>query len=142
MPDMKMNRDFILNTKNGVKVFFTKDEPAWVVPRAVEEARRFGAEFVNEDDKAKIEETENVKKNEVKRAPVGDELDDKLRSVLEEFIMRNSRDDFTASGTPKMDLVKAQLGFDVSKAAVSKVWTAMTNEREGRAIESSSDESV
>lgn len=141
MPLMKMNRDFILRGTMIPTIFFKAKVETWVATHAVSAAVKYGAEFVDEEtETSHKEEMESNVAKQPKPAPVGDELEAKVMSVFEELVAVNDRETFTASGTPKMDVLKSKLGFDIAKKDADFYWKKMSQKLAGKDIPESNDD--
>lgn len=136
MPNMIMSRDFTLVGVTFNTIRFTKGEPTWVSPAAVQEALRFGAEFVEDDAKSALNEALGKAPVEPKPVPQGQDLVDAVTPVFESLVTKNAREDFTASGTPRMDVLKNLLQFDIQKKDAEHLWTKFMQERTGNVLAS------
>jgi hypothetical protein len=115
MPEMIMLRDYVLASTQGLSVRFTKNISVYVPPELVSEAMEKGA--VPSDGKGVAFEEE--KPVEV---PVGSEREALVAEAVRELVAKNDADDFGANGSPKVQSVKRELGFDVDRDEVQAAW--------------------
>jgi len=115
---MKMARDFTLITRRGYIVEFKKDEPVSVPGLAVEEAIEKGAGFCEEDEGFFPQEELTPEQKEV----YGPERDRMLKEVCLKIRERNNPDEFTATGVPRQQVVIEEIGFQVDRKEINKIW--------------------
>lgn len=129
MPMMKLNRKHTLSTTTGHMIGFEKGVSVYVPPVCVEMALAIGAEPADEEGKKEV--AAHFDDKEVKESPelTAKQQRGKLREVLEGIASRNDRDDFKASGRPKLAVVKAQCDFPVEDKAVNEIWDEILKER-------------
>ena len=109
-----LNRDKVVASEKGHAVSFAKGEPTHVPPEMYDEVMAVGA--VPEDELA-----EPVKTG--KEVPTDErEREEVIMPVLASILLRNDRDDFTASGVPKVEVISAGAGFRVSDRERSALW--------------------
>lgn len=129
MPLMKLNRNHTLATTTGHMLGFKKGVPLYVPPVCVELALAIGAEAVDEDGKKEIDK--HFEGQEPKETPelTAKQQRGKLKEVLEGIASRNDRDDFKASGRPKLAVIKAQCDFPVEQKIADELWDEILKER-------------
>jgi len=115
---MKMNRLTTLRTTKGYIVEFKANVPTAVPSLVIEQAIEIGAAFCSEDK-------DFVPQNNVNTAEqplYGFERKQALYDACIRILGRNSPDDFTSTGLPKMKLVEDEVGFNVDRNEVNKSW--------------------
>lgn len=114
MPEMITSRDRTL-AHLGHTLNFKKGEPTWVPPECVAAAEALGADFVDPppEEVAAPAPTE----------PQGEARAEAIFAAFELLTARNGREDFTASGSPKVDAVRDMIGFKADKREVDAAWT-------------------
>lgn len=132
MPLMRMSRDFILAGTTIPTIVFAADKEVWVVDRAVREALKYGAVFADEGEREKLETSLTEKPNQ---APEGPERDAKITSAMEDMIMSDVRDQFSASGTPKLEVLGTMVGFTVNKKEAEHLWQTVLRSKSGSVTE-------
>lgn len=119
-PKLVLNRNHILTTRYGHSIRFIKGKPIHVPRLAYNEAIGIGA--VPEDGG-----DPNVLDDETKNdAPVDPiERGEKINAAILGLMDTNDRDDFTASGSPKVDAVAKKVGFKVDQREVQEQFKAI-----------------
>ncbi len=115
---MKMNRKTTLRTTKGYIIQFDADVPTEVPSLVIEQAIKIGAAFCSEDK----DFVPNNKVNTKEQPLYGFERKQALYDACLRIIERNSPDDFTSSGLPKMKLIEGEVGFQVDRNEVNSVW--------------------
>jgi len=123
--EMYTPRDYTLRSLFGYTVDFKANEPVIVPHRAVEEAIAIGAVFTNPQEQ-RLNVTEPPK---VVEPPMGFERKQKLFDTLTAMAERNSPEDFTPGSKPKLESVKAAVGFDVDRKEVNDIWNEVMKAR-------------
>jgi hypothetical protein len=113
---MTMNRDFIIKSTIGPVIRFEKDIAKGVPASLYQEALKYGAQVVNEEDKI-----EQVNKPG-KETPQGQERYDKIKQAIQQLLVRNERGDFTGSGLPAIPVLDKLLGFTIDASERKQVW--------------------
>lgn len=112
---MKLNRNHTHASLYGHTIRFVKDEPIEVPAMLFPELLAIGAEFADGEGLAAEPERED---NE----PHPDERADLVLKAALAIAERNDNDDFTASGTPKVEAVTSTAGFKVTGKEVAAAW--------------------
>ena len=111
-----LNRDRVHASLLGLSVEFKKGVPTHVPPELYAEVQAFGA--VPEDEIVGASPT--VKTNEpadpVKRK-------DDIFAAFEMLALRNTREDFTAGGAPRDQVLESMLGWKLSAKERDMLWT-------------------
>ncbi|MDR3159760.1 MAG: hypothetical protein LBU11_12335 [Zoogloeaceae bacterium] len=107
MPDFILQRDFVLRSRHGLSIRFTKGLPTHVPERLAEEAVGIGAVPVHPP------------------APV-DDLLEAIRLLAEEA----DAEKFTVKGAPRTEAVEAIVGRDLKAAEVAQAWAEFKGGRE------------
>ena len=113
---MVMNRTVTLASTLGHIVNFKKDEEIFVPAILAREAASMGAVAVDGSDM----HAEPVSEKPTQPVSPSERLD-VVRRVVEEIIEDNLREDFTASGNPKVTIVSERAGFKVDGTEVKTV---------------------
>jgi len=121
---MIMLRDFFLQTKAGITVRFVKNKPKAVHPYAIEDAIAVGAAFV--DGSGYDPEDAEPRKPEEK---FGFERTQDVFEACMRLADRSTPDDFTANGIPKVKAVAEEVGYEVDRVEVDKVWRQVLTSR-------------
>lgn len=115
-----MNRNHTVTSTMGHSIAFKKGV-ATHVPREMErEVLAAGAYTAEGEGEVDMDDT--------KKGPValeGDERIEMLKMILADMKVRNDREDFTATGTPKVKAVAEAAGFDVTAPEIGALWTEM-----------------
>jgi hypothetical protein len=111
------NRSFVLASVLGHSIAFEKGVPTHVPKECHREA--IGAGCVASDGEVEME----TKKPETVLNE--DERNEMLRMVLADMKTRNDREEFTATGAPKVKAVEKLAGFDVTSAEVAELWAGL-----------------
>lgn len=128
MPMMTLNRKHFHISTDGNSIAFVKGVPTYVPKNLVKYAISVGAEFVNEDDAAKLHPKHEKEPSLAPPIPEGDERTAKIKAAMLAMRERNSRDDFTAAGIPSLKTLNGILGFDVDMKERSDVWKMVIEE--------------
>jgi len=114
---MIMNRNVTLASTLGHIINFHKDEPVAVPAILVKEAAGMGAVPVDGSDP----HAEPVSNEPAQPVSPSDRLV-AIREVIDLMVETNMREDFTASGTPKLSQVSDAVGFKVDRTEVARAW--------------------
>lgn len=117
-----MNRNHVVTSVLGHSVSFVKGKPTHVPKEMHKEALAAGA-FPEGDGEVDMGDKQP-------EAPEmsGEERIEMLKMILADMKSRNEREDFTATGTPKVKVVTALAGFEVTGAEIGELWTEMNQE--------------
>lgn len=115
---MKMARDFTLISKFGYTIQFDRDQPVRVPGLAIEEAITHGAGFCEEDEGFFPQEDLTVEEKPL----YGPERKEMLLKVMKELKEKGNPDDFTATGAPRLQVVRELAGFDLDRKELGSVW--------------------
>lgn len=111
-----LNRDRVHASLLGLSVEFKKGVPTHVPPELYAEVQAFGA--VPEDEI--VDASPTAKTNEpadpVKRK-------DDIFAAFEMLALRNTREDFTAGGAPRDQVLESMLGWKLSAKERDMLWT-------------------
>lgn len=123
---MKLNRDYRLATTLGHVIVFKKDEEIEVPDTIVRAAIDIGAEFCDEGAREEV-----FKEPEAGPATpvVPAERQDAIQAAIDTIIERNSRDDFTATGNPKLKAVQDETGFKLDKGELIQAMKARNEDQ-------------
>ena len=123
--EMVLNRDYRIASTLGLVFNFKKDKARMVPALIVRDCIDVGAEFVNKDDRA-----EYFKEPERETQPVAPgERRDVIAQAVETIFERNERDDFTATGNPKLKVVGDVAGFKIDKGELAQVIKARNEDQ-------------
>lgn len=117
LPLLALNRNFTLTTNRGHSIAFVKGKPTHV-PRAVyQEAMAIGALPVDgeEVDLLGDEKKDAAPSDPAERAPI-------ILKAIEDLVLGNQREDFTAAGSPTVEAVGRTVGFKVQAKEIQSVW--------------------
>jgi len=118
-PKLVLNRDYVLTTTKGHVIAFKKGEPTHVPDIVYQDAIAIGAQPADGSDPNVLED------EKVKKAPVDPaERNPLIFAAIERIVAANKRRDFTAAGSPTVDAVKREVGFDVDAREVAAMWQA------------------
>lgn len=122
---MKLNRKYRLATTLGHIIQFYKDEVVEVPEAIVRLAVDIGAEFVKSEEKDEV-----FKEPEAPSQPItpGDRHD-AIRVAVDAIMAANEREDFTATGNPKMKAVEDKAGFKIDKGELAAVLKARNEDQ-------------
>ncbi len=115
-----MNRDHTVNSTSGHSIAFTKGQPVYVPKEMHREVVAAGA--YPDDGEGEVDMSD--KKVEAPKLE-GAERDEMLTLILSDMKARNDRDDFTATGRPKVSAVAKMAGFDVAAPEIEALWVAL-----------------
>lgn len=130
---LQMGRDYTLRTTRGHTIRFKKRVPRLVPGAVVEQAMRFGAfppDNASQEALASEQEAQ-AKQEQVDKAPEGQDRKDMIRMQIESMVERNARGDFNASGRPSLEVMKKELGFDLTAQERDEVYDALKAEKAG-----------
>jgi hypothetical protein len=120
---MVLNRDFCLSSTLGHVITFEKDKPMSIPPIMVRACAEIGATRVDGVDSFEI--VEDAKATQ----PVDPGIRlEQVRTAIDTVCERNTRGDFTASNTPKVAVISAEVGYKVDRTEVSKAWQIRNEE--------------
>jgi hypothetical protein len=111
-----MARDRSVSTKFGRSFEFKKGVPLHVPDMCWEDVQAAGA--VPEDDLPVPEEGAVV-------VPQGKARTDAIQTAMKQMVLRGERNDFSASGAPKVEPLSHALGFPVDAKERDSVWVAV-----------------
>lgn len=124
MPEMMLNRDYVLSTLKGHRIAFRKDTPTYVPNNCVVDATAIGAQF--------LDGTSHTPE-EVPSGPAApDDASMKKQQVFaafHEMVDRGNRDDFTAAGQPNKYAVDRILGWSLDMRDRNKYWEMFKTEQ-------------
>ena len=112
-----LNRDKTISGTSGHTIEFKKGEPVHV-PREMHEA-------VLEKGAVPAEELdlEPAKKSDVPNDQI--ERNELIKVAMEQIVLRNSRDEFAANGSPHREALAKITGWSVTKKECDDVWKKM-----------------
>lgn len=119
MPQMILQRNYLLSSTTGHSIAFEKGVAVGVPPPMVSKALEIGAEFVAETQK---EEYLPDEKSPTKGAPQGDARESAIFEAFRQLSERNDSADFTAGAKPKFKAVMQITGFRVDAPEVADMW--------------------
>jgi hypothetical protein len=115
--EFTLNRNKLVGGTSGHAVQFVKDKPVYVPPEMHEAVLAIGAmpseEIVVPEPVGKVVPTEQAERDAI------------INPILAQIMAKNDIDEFTASGTPKLDVVTNAAGFKVTKQEVATLWQAL-----------------
>ncbi len=115
-----LNRNHTVASVTGHSIKFVKDVPTYVPRQMHREVKAIGAVECDGDEV-------DFSAPEKPAAPVDQiERDELIKMALAEIREKNDRDDFTATGTPKVKTVTEMVGFDVQAKEVAALWSEQT----------------
>lgn len=119
LPKLVLNRNFVLTTLKGHSIRFEKGVAIAVPPAVYADAIAIGA--LPEDGAEP-----NVLVDDVKdRAPTDpSERNPLILAAIEKTVSRNEREDFTAAGSPTVEVISRELGFKVGAKEIAGQWQA------------------
>lgn len=125
MPQMVMQRKFILRTIRGHTIAFERGKPVFVPDSCVKDALSYGAELL---DRPADETTDE---EALPKAPA-DPRDrrDAIKAVIEKMLVRNERNDFTAAGLPNPSVLNSLLGYSVHPREIADAWNDLHQEKD------------
>lgn len=113
MPDYVLNRNYTHRSLLGHSVEFKKGEPVFVPPILEKEVVAIGAQRVDGENPAVVEE---VKKAE--EVLSDEQRKEELYAAFDLIVERNDSGDFTAQGIPTVKAVEKIVSFNVDKKEV------------------------
>lgn len=116
-----MHRDKTVATPFGHVIEFKKGEPTYVPPMCREAVMAAGA--VPEDE---------LVDDEQPKSPVPVEAADReplILAAMEEILLKNQREDFTATGAPHAKAISAIVGFTVNNKERDVAWVKFQADR-------------
>ena len=113
MPDYVLNRNYTHRSLLGHSVEFKKGEPVGVPPILEKEVVAIGAQRVDGENPAVVEE---IKKAE--EVLSDDQRKEELYAAFDLIVERNDSGDFTAQGIPTVKAVEKIVSFNVDKKEV------------------------
>lgn len=119
MPDYVLNRNYTHRSLLGHSVEFKKGEPVFVPPILEKEVVAIGAQRVDGENPAVVEE---VKKAE--EVLSDEQRKEELYAAFDLIVERNDSGDFTAQGIPTVKAVEKIVGFNVEKKEVAESYAA------------------
>lgn len=115
MPEFVLNRTHNIIAR-GHNIRFEKGVPTYVPPELVKDAVAIGAECVEGD-------VDVLGPEEAEQTPLTpDEKEALFYAQFDEFVARNDREDFDASGTPAYETLRERLPFSFSRKERNAVW--------------------
>lgn len=127
MPEMILNRNFVLRTTLGHTVAFRKGEKTGVPKEVAKMALEIGAELVDENDREALLPQEEVSAE----VPQGDDRDTVIINAFARLIDENDRDSFNASGVPKPSAIEKLVGFKVDAGERTRLWNEWNASKAG-----------
>lgn len=109
-----MNRDRVVETTKGHVIAFKKGVPTFVPYACYDEVQAAGAvpeEELREDPAKAVAE------------PQGGDRDALIAAAIEEIVLKNAREDFTAAGVPHAKVISHKVGFTVDAHERDAAWT-------------------
>lgn len=111
-----MSRDRTYASTLGLAIEFKKGEPTHVPPELYAEVQAIGA--VPED------EIQEPKANSLTKEPSDpNKRKEDIFTAFEMIALRNGRDDFTAGGAPRDQVLESVLGWKLSAKERDMLWT-------------------
>lgn len=119
MPLYVLNRDFVLATTAGHRIRFAKGEPVNVPPRVVPDAVAIGAT-----------PADGSEPDIAPKAPASEPVDSQDPEKREKMLLdamrlladRNDKDDFGGDNSPKIDAIRALVGFKIDRNERDQLW--------------------
>ena len=111
--DFILNRNKTVSSTRGHTITFIKDEPVHVPDDMHTDVMAIGAVPVDE-----LPDTEAKLPSE----PQGAEREKAIIDAMRQLVLRNKREDFTASGLPDARALKDILGFGIHHKERDAVW--------------------
>lgn len=112
-----MQRDRVVASTTGHAVAFKKGVPAYVPPEMHAEVLEMGAE----------PDTEIPETQKPAGAAPADPAERRalIANAMEDIVLANNREDFTAAGSPHNKAVSLKVGFPVDARERDKVWESL-----------------
>lgn len=128
MPNMVLNRKYVLDTCKGHRIVFEKGKPTPVPKEMYADAVGIGAELV-EGETSIVTEKQKLEENfpqELKPLPQAPEVkDDRMTAIkkaIHVVLETGGREDFTAAGMPKEKTLARVLGYNVDRKEIGEAW--------------------
>ena len=118
---MTLNRDHVHVSKIGTSIEFKADKPTHVPPKLVPEIIGLGGQVAEKDQAAVDAEMKVVKELELAAAGRAPAIEAAIRKLVE----RNKRGDFTAGGTPNLNVLSKVSGLEVTQEELDPIWRAV-----------------
>lgn len=114
-----LNRNHTLTTTKGHVLEFKKGVATHVPPAVYQEALGIGAIPPDGEDPVvqDVVKTDSAPNDPSERAPL-------ILAAIEKLVAENSRENFTAAGSPTVEAVSKIVGFKVQSKEVAPVWQA------------------
>ena len=123
---MVLNRNYRIASTTGHVFNFVKGEPRDVPEMVVRECIDIGAEFCEEGARDEVYNDEPEKDTQ----PVNPkERQEDILKAIEKLFKRNSRDDFTATGNPKLKAVADEIGYKIDKGELAQALKARNEDQ-------------
>lgn len=116
-----MNRDRVVETTKGHVIGFEKGVPTFVPYACYEEVQAAGAvpeEEIPEDPAKAVAD------------PQGQDRDALIAAAIEELVLKNGREDFTAAGAPHAKAISQKVGFQVDAHERDAAWTKFNSPKD------------
>lgn len=121
--EFTLNRNKVVTSTKGHTIEFIKDVPVRVPPEMHSEVMAIGA----------IPCDELPAEDEVKTAEPNDPTERKnlIKKTMEQLVIRDKREDFTASGLPDVRALKELMGFGINHKERDALWAELQAEKRG-----------
>lgn len=121
--EFTLNRNKVVTSTKGHTIEFIKDVPVRVPPEMHSEVMAIGA----------IPCDELPVEDEVKTAEPNDPTERKnlIKRTMEQLVIRDKREDFTASGLPDVRALKELMGFGINHKERDALWAELQAEKRG-----------
>lgn len=119
MPEYVLNRNYTHRSTFGHIVNFVKGQPVYVPPALEREVTELGAEPVEGERMALVEDAAVEK---LPSAPQGSERRKALLACFAALEQRNQRGDFTGQGRPNVKVVNGIVGFEIENRERDEAW--------------------
>ena len=114
-----LHRNAVIATKTGRAIEFVKGVATHVPPQCWPDVQAAGA--IPEDE---LPEPEQI----LPATPQGEDRAQKIIDAINAMVIRNEREDFTASGAPHCAVLSRVVGFNVDVRERDDIWQKMRNE--------------
>lgn len=111
-----LNRNLVHASLMGGAIEFKKGVPTHVPPRMHKEVIGLGAQPAEE-----IEEPESTQT----QVPEGSEREELIKLAMQDVVVGNVREEFTAAGAPHAKVLSARVGFTVSPHERDAIWAEL-----------------